>query len=98
MKWINSIYLRNELFYALLGIAALYIVSFFFHFLYPIISMIFGIFAVILFLDFTLLFFIKPSVITERIYPERFSNGDENFLEIKVKNQYKFKVNIRLIE
>ncbi|MBQ0147992.1 MAG: DUF58 domain-containing protein [Flavobacteriaceae bacterium] len=98
MKWINSIYLRNELFYALLGIAALYIVSFFFHFLYPIISMIFGIFAVILFLDFTLLFFIKPSVITERIYPERFSNGDENFLGIKVQNQYKFKVKIRLIE
>lgn len=98
MKWIKNIYLKNQFFYTLLGIAAFFVLSFFFKSLYPIGEIALVIFGFILLFDFIILFLTNKTVFTERIYPERFSNGDTNDLEIKIQNQYAFKIHFRMIE
>lgn len=98
MKWIKTIYLRNQFFYALFGLAALFVLSFFFKSLYDIGLIALFVFVLILLIDFIGLFIRKQTVFTERIYPERFSNGDVNQLAIKIQNQFPMKMNFRLIE
>lgn len=98
MKWINNIYLKNQFFYALLAIAAAFVVSFFFKSLFPIVKFGLILFILIIIIDFIVLFITNKTVYTERIYPERFSNGDFNDLKIKIQNQYGLSLNFRLIE
>ncbi|QTV05136.1 DUF58 domain-containing protein [Faecalibacter bovis] len=98
MKWFKNIYLKNQFFYALIGLAAAFVVSFFFKSLFPIIKFGLILLLLILIIDFIVLFFTNKTVYTERIYPERFSNGDFNDLKIKIQNQYKLNLNFRLIE
>lgn len=98
MKWIKNIYLKNQFFYALLAIAAVFVVSFFFKSLFPIVKFGLILFILIIIIDFIVLFITNKTVYTERIYPERFSNGDFNDLKIKIQNQYGLSLNFRLIE
>lgn len=98
MKWLNNIFLKNQFFYTFLGIAAFFVLSFFFKSLYSIGKIILIIYASILFIDFILLFFTNKNVYTTRNYPERFSNGDLNQLEILIQNQFPFQANFRLID
>ena len=55
-------------------------------------------FVVITSVEFFLLYLPKKSVFIERNYPERFSNGDENLLELIAENKYQFSLYIRIIE
>ncbi len=98
MKWFKNIYLKNQFFYALLAIAAFYVLSFFFKPIYVAGKFIILLFTLSLIVDFIVLFLTNKTVYTARNYPERFSNGDENKLEITIQNQYLFTVNFRLIE
>jgi len=98
MKWIKNIFLKNQFFYALLLIAAAFVVSFFFKNLYSIVQIFLIIFGIIVFFDFLILFLTNRTVSTERMYPERFSNGDWNDLKIKIQNHYNLPMNFRLIE
>lgn len=98
MNWINNIFLKKQFFYALLGIAALFVLSFFFKSLFPFVSILLIIFIVIVLIEFVVLFTSKYTIISERIYPERFSNGDENQLSIKIQNKFKQNIRLRIIE
>lgn len=98
MKWIKNIYLKNQFFYALIGIAAAFVVSFFFKSIFPFVKLALIIFLLINLIDFLILFLTNKTVYTERNYPERFSNGDYNDLKIKIQNQYGLSLNFRLIE
>ena len=98
MNWINNIFLKNQFFYALLGIAALFVLSFFFKSLFPFVSILLIIFIVIVLIEFVVLFSSKHTITSERIYPERFSNGDENQLSIKIQNKFKQNIRLRIIE
>lgn len=98
MNWIKKIYLKNQFFYALLGIAAFAVLSFFFKPLFGLVSIFLIIFIGLTLLEFLILFTSKNTVYTERIYPERLSNGDDNKLAIKIQNQFKQTIRFRIIE
>lgn len=98
MKWFKSIYLKNQFFYVLLGIAGIFILSFFFKSIYILGKLFLILFCFALIIDFSILFFRTKTVFTSRKYPERFSNGDENELELYIQNQYPLPINYRLIE
>ena len=98
MKWFKNIYLRNQFFYTILGIAAVFVLSFFLKPLFIFGKLLIILFVISLLIDFVILFFSSKTVYTKRYYPERFSNGDDNQLEIKIQNQYPFKINFRIIE
>jgi len=49
-------------------------------------------------LDIFVLFFTNKGISAKRILPEKFSNGDDNPVEIYIKNQYSFQVRITVID
>lgn len=48
--------------------------------------------------DYVLLFYKKEGLQAQRILPEKFSNGDENAVEITINNNYPFKINSKTID
>jgi uncharacterized protein (DUF58 family) len=53
---------------------------------------------VVTFLDILTLFFAKKGLSARRILPEKFSNGDENPIEIHLKNHYGFPIFTKIID
>ncbi len=53
---------------------------------------------VIALLDIFILFTFKNGITARRILPEKFSNGDENPIEVHLKNQYSFPVSAKVID
>lgn len=48
--------------------------------------------------DYVLLFYKKEGLQAQRILPEKLSNGDENAVEITIKNNYSFNINSKTID
>ena len=48
--------------------------------------------------DVILLFGLRGKLVIERYLPERFSNGDKNEVSLSLYNQFKFSVNVQLID
>lgn len=94
----KKLYINTRFFFALIGIGMLYILAFFFPFL-----MILGHSALLLmffvvFVDYLLVFRPKDAISAQRILPEKMSNGDENFIKIDIKNNYLFKIYVKVID
>lgn len=94
----KELYINTRFFFALIGVGMLYILAFFFPFL-----MILGHSALLLmffvvFVDYLLVFRPKDAVSAQRILPEKMSNGDENFIKIDIKNNYLFKIYVKVID
>ncbi|MFT3918662.1 DUF58 domain-containing protein [Cloacibacterium sp.] len=98
MRLFRNLYLNNSVFYSAFAVAIVYILAFFF----PILmNLAFGMLMVLLlliFVDILLLFITKEPIKTQRILPEKFSNGDENFVKIDIKNLYGFNVKTKIID
>ncbi|WP_460190894.1 DUF58 domain-containing protein [Urechidicola sp. KH5] len=58
----------------------------------------FLVFAVLLVLDIYLLFNLKDGLVGKRMMTEKFSNSDENPVLINLRNQYRFKIFIKVID
>ncbi len=94
----KKLYINTRFFFALIGIGMLYILAFFFPFL-----MILGHSALLLmffvvFVDYLLVFRPKDAISAQRILPEKMSNGDKNFIKIDIKNNYLFKIYVKVID
>lgn len=94
----KNLYINTRFFFALIGVGMLYILGFFFPFF-----MILGhIFLLLIFLtafvDYLLVFRQKDAVLAQRILPEKLSNGDENAVKVDIKNNYSFKINVKVID
>ena len=99
MKVLKSLYIRQLFFYILLSIAGLFFLSFFFQqlFIFAEIALLLLFVAVIT--DLIILFFsIKNPVEADRILPDRFSNGDENKINLELSNNFPFKIMLEIID
>jgi len=50
------------------------------------------------FVDYLLIFRQKDAVLAQRILPEKLSNGDENAIKVDIKNNYIFKIKVKVID
>ncbi len=98
MKFIKNLYINNFFFYALLGIITLFICAFIFPFLYSAVWCIVLVLLTFLGLDFLILFSAKIGIEATRITPEKLSNGDENPINVSIKNYYTFPVIVKIID
>ena len=82
----------------LIGVGILYIFAFFFPFLMWVahIALILCFLAVMV--DSLFIFNKKKGISAQRILPEKLSNGDENPIKIDIKNNYDFKINVKVID
>lgn len=98
MKHIKQLYINNLFFYLLMGIIALFLLSFGFPALYNatwyLLLLLLGFFVI----DIIILFSSKNGLEAERILPEKFSNGDKNPVVVSINNYYTFPVNAKVID
>ncbi len=97
LKFLRSLYFGRRLFYALFAISALFLVSYWFEPLYRITWILASVLLIVLLTDLITLFK-GPSIQAERYLPEKFSNSDENVVQVSIKNNYGFKVNSEVID
>lgn len=94
----KNLYINTRFFYMLIGVGILYIFAFFFPFLMWVahIALILCFLAVMV--DSLFIFNKKKGISAQRILPEKLSNGDENPVKIDIKNNYDFKINVKVID
>lgn len=98
MSLIKKLYINNFFFYVLSGIVALFAISFFFPALYEATWYLVLIAITFLVLDIMILFFAKTGIEATRITPEKLSNGDENPINVSIRNYYSFPISAKIID
>ncbi len=97
-KYIGALYLTTRFYLA----ACLCIVLFIASFLYPVIFLIpkilFWVFIVLVIIDYLFLFIFSKGPSAKRLMADRLSNGDDNKVELQVKNNMLFVVDMEIID
>jgi uncharacterized protein (DUF58 family) len=94
----TTFYLRRSMYYVLFGVAVLFMLSYLVPELFTaaIVFFVFSVLSVVV--DSYLLYRRKKAVIAERIISERLSNGDENKLAVRIRNDYDHKISCTIID
>src|SRR5690348_2602165 len=94
----TTFYLSRIVYYAVFGVAVLFMLSYIVPELFTvaIIALIFA--AISVLVDFYLLYREKNGVDAERFTAERLSNGDENKITVRLKNNYDYKIICTIID
>jgi len=98
MKWFNKIYLNNFFFYVLLGLVVCFTLSYFFPAFYNATILLVYIVLGFTTIDFLLLFATNQRFTASRKTPEKFSNGDENPVVIKMESGFSFPIDVKIID
>ncbi|HSD14548.1 MAG TPA: DUF58 domain-containing protein [Flavobacterium sp.] len=98
MQFFKKLYLNNLFFYVLLGIMASFVLAYFFPSLYKVCLLLLFLLMAFSGLDIVLLFASRQYIKASRKAPEKFSNGDENGVTIKLRSHYSFPVFVKVID
>ena len=96
-KYLRPLFFSRRFYAVLVGIVFLFIFAFWFPWLYMIAQIIFLFFVVLVILDYVVLFR-KTGVSVRRETSDRFSNGDENKVQLFLSNSYSFTVTATIID
>ena len=97
-KYFGDLFIKQRFYIAIAMLVGLFILSFYIPVLEPISVALFFIFVILCLMDYSLLFFAKRDSFAKRISNKRFSNGDENKIELIIKNEFPFSVYIDVID
>ena len=98
MKFLKPFYIQHRFFYAGIGIVVLFGLSYFVPILFNIAQIAMLVMFTIFLLDILIIFIGKNKINAERILPEKFSNGDENSIQLSIQNNYPFIINCSIID
>ncbi|QYJ67474.1 DUF58 domain-containing protein [Flavobacterium litorale] len=98
MKFFKRLYLNNFFFYLVSGIVACFIAAYFLPVLYNATWLLVYILLAFLVIDILLLFATNQRFEAERETVEKFSNGDDNSVTIKMQSGYSFAVTAKVID
>ena len=95
---LKALYVNNRFFFLLFFVGVSYVLSFFFKGLLAF-SHVFMLLVIIAFIvDGMFLFNTRRGIEAQRFLPEKLSNGDENQVNIIIKNNYFYKIEVRIID
>ena len=80
------------------GIIFLFVLSYNFSWLFIVAQITLILFGVLVLLDYFILFFKDNAVTAQRIMRDRFSNGDDNKVQLVIRSRYPFRANIKVID
>ena len=98
IRFIKSLFIGNRIFYALTIIGVVYLLSNWFHFLFPIANLLSLGLAVLFFIDCLVLFRESKNISAQRVLPEKLSNSDDNELIVTIQNKYAFEITVTIID
>ena len=94
----SSFFLNRITYYIAGGAAIVYVLSYFFPFFFPIGHIILILLGITIGVDLLLMYGKKNGIEAGRIAPERFSNGDQNKIILRLANNYSFHSAISVID
>lgn len=97
LKFFKSLYLHKRFFYTVFGVALLFLWSFWWHALYPFTWLIVFVFFLIFLGEITALYR-ENKFWASRHLPDKFSNGDDNPVDLYFQNNYLFTVRLDIID
>lgn len=97
-KYFGDLFIKRRFYLALATCMVLFILAFYIPVLERISIALFFVFMILCGMDYSLLFFAKRNSFAKRICNNRFSNGDENRIDIIVKNEFSFPVHVEIID
>jgi len=98
LKFFKKLYLEQHFFYYIIVIILLFAVSYVFPSLFNVVKMLLLTLFVFTFFDILILFIAKKGIKALRILPEKFSNGDNNPIEIHINNYFTFPIFTKVID
>ena len=98
MKLFRSLYFRTRFFQLLAAVVGVYIFGYVYPFLTVVGHVLTAILSAITILDIVILYGPGDGVSAERVCADRFSNGDENPVDIFIENRYTRNIDIELID
>ena len=97
-KYFGDLFIKKRSYFIIAGFAALFIAAFYIPVLMPVAVSLLMVFIFFCIIDYTLLFFTKKYPNAQRVTGNRFSNGDDNMVELIIKNEFRFPVTIEVID
>jgi uncharacterized protein (DUF58 family) len=93
-----SLFFSRRFYLLLVAVIVLFTLSFGLPFLFNIAKLVFLSLILATLLDYIILFFSKETIRLERQLPDRFSNGDHNNVAISIHNNYRFSIDVTIID
>ncbi len=97
-KLFRNKYLEKRFFIVLAILVLGFVLSYLFSDFLGVLELAFYLFIIAILVDFILVFASKGSIVGERIIPDKFSNGDQNPITIRVLNSYLFTVGLKVLD
>lgn len=97
-RFLQPLFFSQRFYLLMAGLVIVFVLSFGIPFLYEPATFLLGAFVLLTCIDYLSLFIRANPVILERECSDRFSNGDENTVQIHVKNLYPFRVRASIID
>jgi uncharacterized protein (DUF58 family) len=97
-KYLGDLFVNQRFYMGLFACIVLFIAAFFIPLPEFIPVVVFSLFIIFCLIDYALLFFTKKYLLAKRLTAARFSNGDENKIELTIKNEFTFPVYIEVID
>ncbi|WP_338358281.1 DUF58 domain-containing protein [Yeosuana marina] len=98
MKLIKPFYIQPRFFYVGIGIVVLFSLSYFIPILFNIAQLSILALIVLFILDFLIVFIGKNNIEATRLLPDKFSNGDNNSVELHINNNYPISISLEIID
>jgi uncharacterized protein (DUF58 family) len=93
-----SLFFGKRFYFFLTAVIFLFVLSYGFYFLFNFALLALGLVVAGILLDYFLLFFKQNPVAVQRSLPERFSNGEDNFIYWQVVNHYPFRAQLQIVD
>lgn len=97
-KFIGNLFLPLRFYLALGTIIAFFITAFFYTPLFQLSKTLLLVFVALVVIDYVFLFIISREPLAKRLVADRLSNGDDNTIELQVKNNMGFTVRMEIID
>ena len=97
-RFLQPLFFSKRLYWVFTGIIIFFLLSFGVPYLFFFAKLVLLVFGILLLLDYGILFFKYEPVHIERITSDRFSNGDENKVELFIVNKYPFRISTSIID
>ncbi|QIL39683.1 DUF58 domain-containing protein [Pedobacter sp. HDW13] len=93
-----NLFLTDRLFTAIGFCVVLFLLKFFFAWLGDIPEIAIGVLLILFLIDVFILYRVSEGIDAKRFTSKRLSNGDENPIQIEIRNRYGFGINARVID
>lgn len=93
-----SLFFRPLFYKITAAIILLFTISYFYERFLPVAHVSLLVLLALLLLDFFLLYLTGGTIFSQRIAPEKLSNGDDNKITVSVRNNFKFQINLTIID